>query len=201
MFKKSIHMAAVAAAATLFLTLSLGADEKKPAAKLGAEAPGFTLDDQNGKSVSLSDYKGKIVVLEWVNKDCPIYSRVAKSKTTALLADKWKDKDVVVLGIDSTAAHTADDRKKTVEQFSLPYPVLNDASGVVGHTYDARTTPHMFIIDKKGALVYMGAIDNDPQGNKTDRVNYVDKALTELVAGQSVSTAETKPYGCSVKYK
>lgn len=172
----------------------------KPAvAKVGAEAPAFKLTDSKGKEVSLADYKGKIVVLEWINRDCPIDRRVIESKLISTVYDKFKDK-VVWLAIDSTAAHTTKDYEATIEQFKLGYPVLNDAKGVVGHLYAAETTPHMYIISADGKLAYKGAIDDDTDGSKPTKVNYVDKALAELVAGKPVSLAETKAYGCTVKY-
>ena len=107
---------------------------------------------------------------------------------------------VVWLAIDSTAAHTKADYDKTIAQWKLTYPVLNDAKGTVGHLYDAKTTPHMYIINTDGKLVYAGAIDDDPNGTKATKVNYVDKALTELLAGKTIEIAESKPYGCTVKY-
>ena len=116
------------------------------------------------------------------------------------LADKYKSKDVVWLAINSSSSATNEIDKKTVETFSLSYPVLNDSAGSVGRAYGAKTTPHMFIIDKEGKLAYKGGIDNDPQGTKANRTNYVAQALDELLAGKPVSTPETKPYGCSVKY-
>jgi peroxiredoxin len=168
-------------------------------AKVGEEAPAFKLTDSKGKEVALADYKGKVVVLEWINRDCPIDRRVIESKLISTVYDKFKDK-VVWLAIDSTAAHTVKDHEATIEQFKLGYPVLNDAKGTVGHLYAAETTPHMYIISTEGKLVYKGAIDDDPNGTKPTKVNYVDKALTELFAGKPISIAENKAYGCTVKY-
>jgi len=183
------------------LTVALAAADK-PADPLaiGGSAPAFTLEDQNSKSVSLSDYKGKTVVLEWINKDCPFVVRHHKAKTMETLAQKYKGNDVVWLAINSTHNANNEINKKTVEEFALSYPVLNDSKGDVGHAYDAKTTPHMYIIDKDGKLVYKGAIDSDPSGKDEKRVNHVATALDELLAGKPVSTPETKPYGCSVKY-
>jgi hypothetical protein len=106
----------------------------------------------------------------------------------------------VWLAIDSAKAHTKADYDKTIAAWKISYPLLNDAKGDVGHLYDAKTTPHMYIIDKEGKLVYAGAIDDDPKGAKPTKVNYVEKALTELLAGKPIEIAETKPYGCTVKY-
>ena len=196
----SILVTLVLAAAALYLTSARAADTAADTAAIGATAPAFTLDNSDGKPVSLADYKGKTVVLEWINKDCPFVQRHHAAKTMENLADKYKSKDVVWLAINSSSSATNEIDKKTVETFSLSYPVLNDSAGSVGRAYGAKTTPHMFIIDKEGKLAYKGGIDNDPQGTKANRTNYVAQALDELLAGKPVSTPETKPYGCSVKY-
>jgi peroxiredoxin len=191
---------AVSLAAWTFAAGPVPADDARPAtAALGQTAPEFSLQDSNGKMVNLADYKGKVVVLEWINQDCPIDSRVIDSKLISTVYEKFKDK-VAWLAIDSTAAHTKADYEKTLARWKLPYPLLNDAKGTVGHLYKAQTTPHMYIINTDGKLVYMGGIDNDPNGTDPKRINYVDKALTELFAGKQVSISESKPYGCSVKY-
>jgi len=172
---------------------------KAKAAKIGEAAPAFSLKDANGKEVSLADYKGKVVVLEWINVDCPIDQRVVSSKLISTVYDKFKDK-VAWLAIDSTSTHTKADYDKTITSWNISYPLLNDAKGTVGHLYNAKTTPHMYIIDKDGTLVYAGGIDDDANGTKATRVNYVDKALTELFAGKPIEIKESAPYGCSVKY-
>lgn len=169
-------------------------------ASIGAPAPAFSLTDQTGKRVSLADYSGKIVVLEWINPDCPFVQRHARLKTMDTLARKYENAGVVWLGINSTNYMNDASNAKWIAANSLPYPVLDDHTGEVGHAYGARTTPNMYVIDAKGRLVYEGAIDNDPGGEAGGSVNYVDVALTELLAGKPVSTAQTKPYGCSVKY-
>lgn len=165
-------------------------------------APHFTLHDHTGKKVSLSDYKGKIVVLEWINWDCPYVKRHHQAGTMSDLYNKYKDHDVVWLGIDSTHYTNKQHCKKYCEKYNVPYHVLLDPSGKVGKMYHAKTTPHMYVIDKHGHIVYQGAIDNDPNGTMGDNtVNYVDKALKQLTQGQQVTHPMTKPYGCSVKYK
>jgi peroxiredoxin len=179
---------------------AVAADAPATGAHLGQAAPAFTLSDQNGKPVSLAEYSGKIVVLAWLNRDCPFVQRHLKANTFNALASKYKDKDVVLLGIDSSSTHTTAGNLKTVQDYSLNFPLLNDASGTVGHLYDAKTTPDMFVIAKDGTLAYEGAIDRDPDGNSASKTAYVDQAIDELLAGKSVSTAETKSYGCSVKY-
>ena len=169
---------------------------------VGEKAPQFSLQDQDGRTVSLGDYHGKIIVLEWINPQCPYVRRHARAKTMLNLADQYKDKDVVWLGIDSTRSDTQADDQAWIRKNGLPYPVLDDSNGQVGKAYGAKTTPHMFVIDKDGKVVYEGAIDNDQEGDKgSARVNYVSQALDEVLAGNPVSVPETKPYGCGVKYK
>jgi peroxiredoxin len=169
---------------------------------VGNAAPGFTLTDTAGNEVSLSDYAGKILVLEWLNPDCPFVKRHYKAGTMKDLATRYEGEGVVWLTINSTNYMDAEANAKFKADNELPYTILVDQSGKVGHLYGAVTTPHMYIIDGDGTLVYIGAIDDDPRGNKGEAaVNYVALALDEVVAGKAVTTAETKPYGCSVKYK
>lgn len=166
------------------------------------KASEFTLKSFDGKTVSLSDYKGKIVVLEWFNLDCPSVKYHYDTATTMFdLANKYEDKNVVWLAINSTANTTSKKNKKFARKHKLPYLILDDRSGEVGRAYGAKTTPHMYIIDSNGYIVYKGAIDNSPMGSqKEGLINYVDKALAELTTGKAVSIQGTKPYGCSVKY-
>lgn len=169
-------------------------------AALGQAAPGFTLSDQNGKRVSLSDYAGKIVVLEWVNPQCPYVQRHYKNQTMESLAEKYRDKGVVWLAINTTSSAAGKDNKAWVEKYSLSYPILDDHGGKVGRLYGAKTTPDMFVIDHSGKIVYKGAIDDDPQADQEHATNYVGETLAKLTTGQSVTPRETKSYGCSVKY-
>jgi len=164
------------------------------------KAPGFTLSDHAGKKVSLSDCAGKIVVLEWINPQCPVSRRHYTTPTMKNLATKYAPKGVVWLAVNSSHFATPKQNKAWADKYTLPYPILDDSAGKVGRAYGARTTPDMRIIDKTGKLAYTGAIDDDPRGNKKKRTNYVAKALDELLAGKKVSTPKTKPYGCSVKY-
>lgn len=180
--------------------LAVGLSSLAHGAPIGEAAPAFSLQDQNGKTVTLSDLKGKVVVLAWWNEGCPFIVRHAKAGTLQQLANQYKDKGVVVLAINSTKTATNDSNRKAVEQFALNFPILNDASGTIGQAYQAKTTPHVFVIDKQGKLVYGGAVDDDPHGQKSDRVNYMTQAVDAVVAGKPAPTAETKPYGCSVKY-
>lgn len=168
------------------------------------QAPDFELSSFNGKHVKLSDYKGKIVVLEWINLECP-FSMYHHEKTNTMvdLAKKYRDKGVVWFAVNSTGHTTVEANRDFVEKQKLPYPILDDRSGQVGRLYGARNTPHMFVIDKTGAIAYEGAIDNAPLGKQepgAGSINYVDKAISELLAKQKVSTPVTPPYGCSVKY-
>jgi len=202
---KNVSMLAVVALAVLGIgcagntgTISAAS----PVAAIGAQAPNFTLEDQTGKKVSLSDFAGKIVVLEWINPDCPFVQRHANAKTMYTLAEKYGAKNVVWLGINSTNYANRDTNAKWIATNHLPYSVLDDHDGEVGHAYGAKTTPHMFVIDPSGKLVYEGGIDDDPGASKgAGALNFVDRALDELTSGKAVSTPQSRPYGCSVKYK
>ncbi len=165
-------------------------------------APSFELNSFDGKTVSLSDYRGKFVVLEWFNFECPLSRYHYETKNTMVeLAKKYKGKNVVWLAVNSTGHTTPGPNKTFAEQHKLPDLILDDRSGKVGRAYGAQTTPHMYIINPRGRIVYEGAIDNSPLGQKKEGVvNYVDNALAELTARKAVSTPKTKPYGCTVKY-
>ena len=168
---------------------------------VGQPAPGFTLKDQDGAEVDLAKLRGKIVVLEWTNPDCPFAQRHAEAKTMSTLADRYRGKGVVWLGVDSTSYLDAARDRTWRSEHKLPYPVLDDHKGTVGTAYGAKTTPHMFVIDGTGTVVYEGAIDDDATGDKGKQArNYVAEALDDVTTGQPVKLAETKPYGCSVKY-
>jgi peroxiredoxin len=164
-------------------------------------APGFTLMDQKGNPVKLSDFAGKVVVLEWTNTECPFVQRHYKAGTMATLAKSFAPRGVVWLAINSSYFMNQEKNAAWVEKQQIAYPVLDDHEGKVGHAYGAKTSPHMFIIDAKGNIVYQGAIDNDPTGEKKETaVNYVAQALDEVLAGKPVAVPETRSYGCSVKY-
>jgi peroxiredoxin len=185
------------------------AESGAQSAVVGKPAPDFTLKDLGGKEVKLSSFKGKVVVLEWINPGCPF---VKRSHTVGSLVDTAKRhmKDGVTwLAINSGAAgkQGADLAANTevVKAWSLTHPILRDDTGKVGKAYGATNTPNMFVIDKTGTVVYAGAIDNSPDGEgKSPQggklVNYVDAALADLAAGQPVQTSVTRPYGCTVKY-
>ena len=168
---------------------------------IGQPAPGFALKDQDGQEVDLGKLRGKVVVLEWTNPDCPFVQRHYKSKTMTTLADRFRGRDVVWLAVNSTSYMDAGNDREWRTKQGFSYPILDDSKGIVGGAYGAKTTPHMFVIGKDGTLVYAGAIDDDPAGAKEGTArNYVAEALDEVTAGKAVGVAETKPYGCSVKY-
>ncbi len=199
---------------TLFLSalaaLSLVVSAPAHAApELGKPAPDFTATDTNGKEHKLSDFKGKLVVLEWTNPDCPFVKKHYVSKNMQGLQAKYTAQDVVWLSINSSAA--GKEGNQTNEQAnaymtevgSAATARLVDATGTVGNLYGAKTTPHMFVIDKEGNLAYEGAIDDNDSANVADAAtakNYVSAALDSLIAGKPVETAQTQSYGCSVKY-
>lgn len=193
---------------TMLLLLALTAGPALAAGAVGETAPAFQLKDLNGKTHSLADYKGKVVVLEWVNPNCPFSDRHAREKTMSSLAKKHGGAGKVVwLGINSTAAGHKDflkpaDHQAWAQKNGVSYTVLYDETGKVGKAYDAKTTPHMYIIDEQGKIAYNGAIDDDPSGRTAaaQRTNYVDGGLIAELAGKKVDPAATKPYGCSVKY-
>ena len=169
----------------------------------GDKAPDFELKSTEGRSYSLSAFKGKVVVLEWFNPGCPFVKYVYKHDITKNLAKE--NSDVVWLAINSSApkkqGHGVKANKKAKKKWSIPYPVLLDESGIVGKKYDAKTTPHMYIIDQNGILVYQGALDDSPFGKGKNPTPYVENALTALQAGTKIAPDQTKAYGCSVKYK
>jgi peroxiredoxin len=194
---------------TLLVLFLLTSTALADTAEVGKPAPDFTLSDLDGKQVKLSSFKGKTVVLEWFNPGCPF---VKKSHTVGSLIDTAKRSTrtgVVWLAINSSApgkqGNKLEDNVDAVKTFGLAHPVLRDQDGKVGKTYQATNTPHMFVIDKTGKLVYAGAIDNSPDAEGKSApdgklVNYVEAALADLASNRAVKTTSTKAYGCSVKY-
>ena len=180
------------------------------APKIGAPAPAFTATDINGKTHSLADYKGKTVVLEWNNPDCPIvYKHYNSGNMQSLQKSATKD-GVVWLTVNSSAPGTQGNMPPKVakevmaKQQAAPSAYILDPKGKIGRLYEAKVTPHMYVIDPKGTLVYMGAIDDKPTANPEDiktAKNYVTAALASVKAGKPVAESATKPYGCSVKYE
>jgi peroxiredoxin len=179
------------------------------AARVGDRAPDFTATDTNGTVHKLSDYQGKFVVLEWTNRGCPYTQKHYNSGNMQRLQREWTSKGVIWLTIISSAPGkqgyvTASEENDYVKQMNAaPTAVLLDPTGAVGHLYDAKTTPHMFIINPQATLVYNGAIDDRPTtdlGDINGAKNYVSLALEEATSGKPVSTPTSRPYGCSVKY-
>lgn len=170
-------------------------------AELNKPAPDFTLTDENGKEHKLSDLKGKVVVLEWMSYDCPFSKPKHEKKIVHKIVKEWEGKPVQWLGVDSTSFHDAEHAKQFAEKVELPYPILMDTDGKVGHMYGAMTTPHVFVIDKEGKLVYMGAFDDDKMNTSDHPKQYVVEAVNAVLNGSTVEEPQVKPYGCSVKYK
>lgn len=205
--KQMLTAFAAFTAITVFAALAVTADA---APAVGGPAPDFTLADANGKEVSLSDFRGKTVVLEWHNPGCPfVQKHYGSGNMQEAQAAATKD-GVVWLTINSGApgkqGHMSGAEAKAVlaQSGARPTAYLLDPSGVVGKAYDAKTTPHMYIVDKAGTLVYAGGIDDKPTANPADingARNHVLAALSELKAGKPVSVATSRPYGCAVKYK
>jgi peroxiredoxin len=179
------------------------------AAKVGAAAPTFSTTATTGKSVSLADYRGRVVVLEWTNHECPYVRKHYETGNMQALQKESTGQGVVWLTLISSApgeqgsvsASQAD--QLTATRHAVPTAVLLDSTGVVGRMYGATNTPHMYVVDTAGTLVYAGAIDDKPTTRKSDvpgAQNYVREALQAVATGQSVKTPVTRAYGCTVKY-
>jgi len=180
------------------------------APSVGQPAPEIALKDATGKPVKLSDHRGKYVVLEWTNPGCPYVRKHYDSGNMAATQRDATAKGAVWLSVNSTETASADylEPAKLVawqnERKVQPTAVLMDEEGTAGMAYGARTTPHMYIVDPQGRLVYAGGIDSIPSSSKDDipkAVNYVRQALAEATAGKPISLATTRPYGCAIKYK
>ncbi len=177
--------------------------------KVGSAAPDFSLTDAKGKTHSLAGSKGKFVVLEWFNPQCPFVQKHYGSGNMQNLQQEYSGKGVVWMSIDSSAAGkeghlTPDAATKQIADWKMnSTTLLLDADGKAGHAYGAKNSPHMFIINPEGKIVYEGAIDSKASTNPADipnSTNYVKAALDESLAGKPVSNPNAKPYGCSVKY-
>ncbi len=197
--------------ALCFAGLGLAARSHQAVGKVepGSPAPLFTVASAEGKTVSLADYKGKYVVLEWTNKDCPFVKKHYGSGNMQSVQEKATKLDVVWLTICSSAPGkqgymTQEDAKQRLKDANMHgTALLLDSDSKVARTYGARTTPHMFVIDPKGIVIYNGAIDDKPTPDPADikgAKNYVMAALEESMAGKAVSVPKSVPYGCSVKY-
>jgi len=202
---KLLRRTLIATAATLFAVGSAHA-----AATVGQTAPDFTLKDATGKTVRLSDFKGKHVVLEWTNPGCPFVRKHYDSGNMPATQKDAASKNVVWLAVNSTEKASSDylePAKLTAwltERKAVPTAVLMDEEGTVGKSYGARTTPHLYIVNPQGQLIYAGGIDSIPSARPADiekATNYVKVGLSEALAGKPISAATTQPYGCSIKYK
>ena len=179
------------------------------AARVGEKAPDFTATDSNGAQHTLLQYAGKYVVLEWHNNGCPYVRKQYNSGNMQKLQKEWTARGVIWLTVISSAPGmqgyvTASEENAYIKQMNAaPTAALLDPAGKLGHLYDAKTSPHMFVIDPSGKLIYDGAIDDKPTPDLADvpgARNYVTEALTAAMAGKPVSVQTSRPYGCSVKY-
>lgn len=185
------------------------------ALKVGSAAPDFSGKDSHGKTQTLSQYRGKFVVLEWTNHDCPYTKKHYESGNMEALQKKWTERGVIWLSIISSAPGkegfmtATEENQYLAKMHASPTAVILDTSGQIGHLYEAKTTPHMFVIDPTGKLIYDGAIDDHPAVYDSpaqtvalikSAKNYVDEALGQAMAGKPVTDPVTRPYGCSVKY-
>jgi peroxiredoxin len=194
-----------AAALLLILTSFTFAQE----AQIDEPAPNFTLTDSKGETHSLSDFEGKYVVLEWINFDCPFVEKHYNSSNMQNLQKKYTEKDIVWLAICSSAPgkqghFDSEEINERIEDLGGAMTAyLIDEDGIVGKAYGAKTTPHMYIVNPDGNLIYAGGIDNIPSADEDDipeATNYVSVALDAAMSGKEVVTKTSKPYGCSVKY-
>jgi peroxiredoxin len=176
----------------------------------GSQAPDFKGTDSNGVTHNLSQYRGKYVVLEWANKGCPYDQKHYLSGNMEALQKQWTDKGVVWLSVLSSAPGeqgnvTPEEENQYLKKMkAAPTAALLDADGTIGRLYQAKTTPHMFVIDPNGKLIYQGAIDDKATTDQADvktAHSYLNDALNSAMAGKPVPVATTRPYGCSVKYK
>ncbi len=196
-------------AVALAVLAAAGGRASHGAAVVGDPAPAFTLTDTNGQAHSLADLKGKTVVLEWWNYECPFVGKHYGSGNMQKLQKEWTSKGVVWLTVSSSApakqgyVDAARANAWMKEKGAAPSAVLLDHDGTVGRAYGAKTTPHMFVIDPTGKVVYAGGIDDKPSTDQADIAtakNFVSAALAEVTAGKRVTMAISQPYGCSVKY-
>jgi peroxiredoxin len=209
MFDLSHALRKFVAVPAVALMLTAGIIGTSTAATVGDAAPAFSLPAADGATVALEDFKGRVVVLEWFNKECPFVRKHYDSRNMQNLQKEMAARDVVWLTVSSAAEgkqghETAEEALATLaKEEAAPAHYLFDADGTVGKLYDAKTTPHMFVIDQEGKLVYAGAIDDKASAYVSDiegAKNYVRAAVEEVLAGKPVTEASTKSYGCGVKY-
>ncbi len=200
---RSLLLAAAAATTAAISSPAAAAPE------IGKTAPAFAVRDNSGKMQTLADHLGKVIVLEWTNAECPFVRKYYSSDSMQKLQRTYTDKGVVWLSVVSSAKgkqghlSAVEANKLTSDRNAAPTAVLLDESGSMGHAYDARTTPHMYVIDTNGALAYMGGIDSIASTDAEDIAKatpYLADATDAVLAGKPVAEPVTKPYGCSVKY-
>jgi len=202
-FLSLVGLSLLLCVASAFAAPPAGISQGEGKAEIGRAAPEFTLMDTEGNEQRLSQLKGRIVVLQWINPDCPYCRRVMSEGTVARMIGVLKeiDEDIVLLAINSTHYMKPADTARYLKKHKIDVPGLIDADGTVGRLYGARTTPHLFVIDKKGILRYGGAIDDDRSGRLGETAkNYVVNAVRQISAGEEVAPDSTRPYGCGVKY-
>jgi peroxiredoxin len=206
--KKSLFIAALLIGTLSWLNASAQSD--RGSAIVGEQAPDFSVVDAYGNMHSLSDYEGQYLILEWLNHDCPFVRKHYDGNNMQELQEKYTEKGVVWLSVISSAPGTQgylepeEARSITQEKNASPTAVLLDVEGVMGRAYDARVTPHMYIINPDGVLEFNGAIDDRPTARPRDLEgahNYVVAAMTSLMNGQPVEVTTNTPYGCTVKYE
>ena len=204
---KNMKTKLLLSALTCLASTALFAVDSPP---VGSAAPDFSVSDSKGKTQSVSQYKGKYVVLEWFNPECPFVKKHYGGGNMQKLQEEFTGKGVVWLSVDSSAPGKEGNltpeqaEKKMAEWKAHSTALLLDEEGKAGKTYGAKNTPHMFVINPEGKIIYAGAIDSKATPNPADipnSTNYVKVALDESLEGKPVTTSTTKPYGCSVKYK
>jgi peroxiredoxin len=199
----------IAGLALTALSLGAAASSAQTTARIGQPAPAFQAVDAEGKTRNLSEFAGKTVILEWTNHDCPYVRKHYNSATMQTLQKDMAKEGIVWLSVISSPpgeqghVESAKARELTAQRDAAPAAVLLDPKSTMARAYGAQTTPHMYVIDPKGSLAYMGAIDDKPSAAASSLEgarSYVRQAVAELKAGQPVSQASTKAYGCAVKY-
>lgn len=182
--------------------LGLNVNGDNSSMKVGANAPAFTVQDQDGRNVTLRDSIGKIVVLEWYDPECEYTKRDIAAVTSKTLSEKYKDKGVVWLAVNSTRDGSGERNKAWIAQNHWSFNVLHDANQAVAKAFGVNSVPYFVIIDKNGGIAYLGVGDNDDSrdgGKKEGKINYIDKALEEMIAGKPVSLRDARAYGCPLR--
>ncbi len=195
--------AVLGVAASISAIGPVAGEDSGPKAVVGKPAPDFTLQDASGKEYRLSDYEGKIVVLQWINPDCPVCRGCMKKGVVTAMRKEigLLEPGIVHLAINSTHYQEAKKGAEYLKEYKIDIPALSDRDGTVGHLYGAKTTPQLFIIDEEGILRYNGAIDNARMKTDSAPMNYVVNAVRQLTIGETIAPDQTTPYGCSVKFK